>query len=277
MTLPALTTTVRGDLSAREEARLDLIADGILKNRFLPEPDPESVFVGDGDYRAIGSEFLRHFVRIGGLKATDRVLDIGSGIGRMALPLTQYLDEGASYDGLDPVAEGVDWCTRVITPFYPNFRFARLDVAHPIYNPKGRLKGSEMALPFPDASMDFCFMTSVATHLPPEEVRAYAGEIARVLAPGGRLFVTAFVMDEIGRTGRGRDPRCAFRRTPSGPDWHADPTAPFGAVAYDEGWMEGVLLETGLIDVRTRLGRWRGIEAAHYQDILVAERPRRAG
>ncbi|WP_181704523.1 class I SAM-dependent methyltransferase [Chthonobacter rhizosphaerae] len=276
MTMAALTTQARADLSAREEIRLDLLAEAIQRNRFLPEPDPESVFVGDGDYRAIGTEFLKHFVRIGGLRPSDRVLDIGSGIGRMAMPLTQFLDEAATYDGLDPVAEGVDWCARVITPFYPAFRFARLDVHHPIYNPKGRLKGAEMALPFPDGRFDFCFLTSVATHLPPDEVKAYAAEIARVLAPGGRLFLTAFVMDEIGRTGRSRDPRCAFQRTAAGPDWHADPTAPFGAVAFDEGWIEGVLADSGLAAVRTRLGRWRGIEAAHYQDIVLAEKPRSA-
>ncbi|WP_075217284.1 class I SAM-dependent methyltransferase [Mongoliimonas terrestris] len=273
MTMAALSALLRGDVSVREEARLDILADSIRRNRFLPEPDPESVFVGDGDYRAIGTEFLKHFVRLGGLKPSDRVLDIGSGIGRMAMPLTQFLDEEASYDGLDPVAEGVAWCAEVITPFYPNFRFARLDVAHPIYNPKGRLKGAEMALPFPDRRFDFCFLTSVATHLPPDEVKAYAAEIARVLAPGGRLFLTAFVMDDIARAGEGRDPRCAFQRTAAGPDWHADPAAPFGAVAFDEGFVEGVLQDAGLVAVRTRLGRWRGIEAAHYQDILLAEKP----
>ena len=64
----------------------------IAQDETLPAPAPESVFVGDGDYRAIGLEYLGHYVTIGGLKPTDRVLDIGCGIGRMAVPLTQYLD-----------------------------------------------------------------------------------------------------------------------------------------------------------------------------------------
>src|SRR5215212_241626 len=69
-------------------ACLETLLKSIERNRFLPEPDPASVFVGDGNYRAIGTEYLGHYVRIGGLKPTDRVLDIGCGIGRMAVPLT---------------------------------------------------------------------------------------------------------------------------------------------------------------------------------------------
>jgi protein-L-isoaspartate O-methyltransferase len=76
-------------LSPQEESRLSVIMDTVERNRFLPAPAPESVFVGDGDYRAIGAEYLGHFVRLGGLKPSDRVLDIGCGIGRMAVPLTQ--------------------------------------------------------------------------------------------------------------------------------------------------------------------------------------------
>jgi Methylase involved in ubiquinone/menaquinone biosynthesis len=102
-------------LTAAEEARLTWLTQSVLSNRFLPAPPPENVFVGDGDYRAIGAEFLGHFVRLGGLKPSDRVLDIGCGIGRMAVPLTQYLDSDAVYEGIDPVGEGIAWCTKTIS------------------------------------------------------------------------------------------------------------------------------------------------------------------
>ena len=46
-------------------------------------------FVGGGEFKAIGFEFLRYFVDIGELKPTDSVLDMGCGIGRMALPMTR--------------------------------------------------------------------------------------------------------------------------------------------------------------------------------------------
>src|SRR5436309_7246167 len=95
-----------------------------LTGKSDPELPPLRMrFVGMGDFRAIGQELAELLVRVGGLRPSDRVLDIGSGIGRVAIPLTRVLDAGASYDGFDVVERGVDWCRRHITPRHPNFRF----------------------------------------------------------------------------------------------------------------------------------------------------------
>jgi hypothetical protein len=64
------------------------------------------IFVGPGDYRKTGEEFLGYFRSLGRLKPTDRVLDLGCGIGRMAVPLTRYLTTG-SYEGIDIVSPRV--------------------------------------------------------------------------------------------------------------------------------------------------------------------------
>gem|GEM_PF-7029341 len=130
------------------EERINWLTQSVLKNRFLPSPDPNSVFVGDGDFRAVGAEFLGHFIRKGRLAPDARVLDIGSGIGRMAVPLTQYLDTAkARYAGIDPVANGVNWCKQNIGAAYPNFEFRHLDIAHALYNPKGAVDGLGLILP----------------------------------------------------------------------------------------------------------------------------------
>ncbi len=262
-----------GDGAEGSDERIEWLAETILRNRFLPAPPAENVFVGDGDFRLIGTEFLRHFVRLGGLRPEHRVLDIGSGIGRMAVPLTQYLDpEVARYEGIDPVREGVDWCSETISPVYPNFRFRHLDIAHDVYNPAGRIKGEELRLPFDDAAFDFILMVSVATHLPAVEIGSYTREIARVLAPGGRLFLSAFVMDESARTQtEGRDARLGFTPAGEGPEWYANPEAPLGAVAFEDGFIDDVLQRAGLAIRRKSLGHWRGRQAAHYQDVFVAE------
>nr|WP_232818547.1 hypothetical protein [Elioraea thermophila] len=55
----------------------------------------------------------------------------------MAIPLTRYLSEQGSYEGLDVDAAAIAWCARTITPVYPSFRFRHLAVAHPLYNPNG--------------------------------------------------------------------------------------------------------------------------------------------
>lgn len=242
----------------------------VQTNRFLPHPPPDSIFVGDGDYRAIGAEFLGHFVRIGRLQPHERVFDIGCGIGRMAVPLTQYLDpERGSYDGVDPVMDGILWCAQTITPAYPRFRFQRLDIAHPLYNPQGSLPGNEVRFGFANQSFDFITMTSVATHLPPDELVVYLSEAARLLAPGGRLFLTAFALDGQS-TGQ---ERLKFRRWGEGPGWYAIEEAPLAAAGIDAGFLLEHATQAGLAVERLDPGHWRGHSAAHYQDLLVAVKP----
>src|SRR5580692_8694154 len=125
-------TAVMPDRAA-EDDHLDWLAASLLRNHFMPVPPSERCFVGDGDFLAVGVEFLQWFVRVGGLTPEQRVLDLGCGIGRMALPLTQYLD-GGTYDGVDVAALGIDWCEANIAARYGNFRFQRLDLRHPLYN-----------------------------------------------------------------------------------------------------------------------------------------------
>ncbi|MFC5421093.1 class I SAM-dependent methyltransferase [Bosea eneae] len=245
----------------------------VQTNRFLPHPPPDSIFVGDGDYRAIGAEFLGHFVRIGRLQPHERVFDIGCGIGRMAVPLTQYLDpERGSYDGVDPVMDGILWCAQTITPVYPRFRFQRLDIAHPLYNPQGSLPGNEVRFGFANQSFDFIIMTSVATHLPPDELVVYLNEASRLLAPGGRLFLTAFALDGQS-TGQ---ERLKFRRWGEGPGWYAIEEAPLAAAGIDAGFLLEYTVQAGLTVERLDPGHWRGQSAAHYQDLLLAVKPRGA-
>ena len=237
----------------------------------MPIPPEDAMFVGDGDYRAIGAEFLRHSVEIGGLRPHARVLDIGCGIGRLAVPLTQYIDlERGTYDGIDPVKSGIDWCTGTITPAYSNFRFQHLDIRHPIYNPAGAIDGAAVTLPFAEASMDFVTLISVATHLPASELQRYAHEVARVLAPGGTTMLTAFVMvpNPAAAFDNGAT-RLNFARNGETRQWHIDAANPLGAVALDDGVIEDITQAAGLEVRRKALGHWRGRAAAHYQDIFI--------
>ncbi|WP_254424170.1 class I SAM-dependent methyltransferase [Thalassospira marina] len=267
------------NLTPRQEVYLGAICRQIAQNRFLPTPTQDEVFVGDGDYLAIGAEFLGHFVRLGGLKPTESVIDIGSGIGRMAVPLTQYLVPGKTrYLGIDPVADGVKWCQKTITPVYRDFRFQTVDLANELYNPEGKVAGDSWKLPAKDEEFDFATMVSVATHLPPAEVERYCSEIFRVLRPGGRLFMTAFIVRNAEELAAPKcDPRLSgLVREKDKPCWHLRGENPMAAVGFDEGYLESVLAKAGFALLRKGFGAWHGDKSPHYQDILIAQKPRRS-
>jgi len=255
-------------------ARIGWLEEHLATNRFLPVPPDSLIFVGDGDFRAIGAEFLGHFVRRGGVGPDERVLEIGCGVGRMALPLTQYLDPArGTYDGVDVVAEGIEWCRKNIGVPYPNFRFHYLDCSHPIYNPAGTLDTPSVRLPFDDRRFDFIFLTSVVTHLAEVEVRAYASEIARLLVPSGRCFISTFLMNEPARDalrrGRGRLP---FDPEGRGPEHHAFAERPLAAVAYDEDALLAIFFRAGLRRRRpVYYGHWSGRSLPDFQDICIFE------
>lgn len=261
-------------MSARQdEARLEVLAESLARNRFMPVPPPELMLCGDGDFRAIGAEFLVHFVRRGGLMPGERVLDIGCGVGRMALPLTQYLEDGR-YHGIDVIAPAIAWCESVITRAYPAFTFGHLDVAHPIYNPGGTMAADQVTLPVADGSADFVVLVSVLTHLDEPALARYAREISRVLAPGGRCFATAFLLNRPSRAGLARrTARPAFPDSPEARVLHADPEAPLAAVAFDEDLLLARFLEAGLRRKRpAAYGAWSGRDhGVSFQDICIFE------
>ena len=241
-------------------------------NRFMPVPPPELMFCGDGDFRAIGAEFLEHLVQAG-LQPGHRVLDIGCGVGRLALPLTQYLHGTGSYDGVDPVAAGIGWCAAAITPAYPSMRFHHLDLRHALYNPDGALDTFATPLPFPDASFDMICMVSVLTHLDTPDVLHYALEASRLLAPGGRCFATAFLMNAPARAallkGNGR---IGFDGTEAGPTYQSNPEASLAGVAFDEDVLLELFLRHGLHRKFAQYGHWSGRPLSPFQDICIFEK-----
>jgi SAM-dependent methyltransferase len=136
--------------------------------------------------------------RLGGLQPDHDVLDVGCGIGRVAIPLTDYLSSG-TYEGFDVVEEGVRWCAENITPQFPNFGFKFVDASNSQYRPNGASPASEVTFPYDDEQFDLVFLISVFTHLLPDALHRYLSEIARVLRPEGRLVATFFLLTDESR------------------------------------------------------------------------------
>jgi SAM-dependent methyltransferase len=227
------------------------------------------------DFINIGQGFLNEYlIKRARLRQNERVLDLGSGIGQKARVLTGYLDANGSYEGLDIVPEGIAWCREAYARF-PNFRFTLAqDLYSSHYNPKGQVSAREYRLPYNDGDFDLVFLASVFTHLVPDEITNYVGEISRVLRPGGRCVVSAFLLNtETRRQIERGENKIAFPVDRGSYRLMSDEN-PSMAVALDEEFLRDTLARAGLRTCEIAYGFWSGVAdlLQALQDCIIARK-----
>jgi SAM-dependent methyltransferase len=169
------------------QSLLDTVGAGTLENFYL---------VGEA-----WAHVLHHRLAPG---AT--ALDIGCGCGRTARFL--LFREDIAYIGFDIFEPAIAWCNRYLAPFAKGrFRFEHFDAHSGHYNPRGRLKATEVRFPAADASIDVAFAASLFTHLLEDDARHYLRESARILKPTGVLVASVHCDPEPGKKYSGRENR----------------------------------------------------------------------
>lgn len=238
-------------------------------------PPVESMYDGPpglDEFKANGEEFLKIYRELCGLRPVERMLDVGCGTGRKTLPLTQYFDERAVYEGLDITKQGVDWCREKFTPRFPNFHFQQIDVYNKLYNPHGTYSAAEYKFPFPDGSFSFVMLGSVFTHMLPDDLENYLREISRMLEVGGRCLISYFLLNEesLRHIEAGHSSTFDFK-------YEVDNyrvvslEVPEEAIAFDESWITNLYQKLGLKIVRLEYGSWCGrANYLSYQDLILA-------
>ena len=236
----------------------------------LTPPSSLINLIGGGGFENIGTQFTEFFIENCDLKPNHKVLDIGCGVGRMAVPLTKYLDQKGSYAGMDISPTAIRWCNRNISSKFPQFQFYHSDIFSNLYNRGGKVDPNSYSFPFKNESFDFVFLTSVFTHMFPSDIDHYLKEIRRVLTKEARFLFTFFVLNEESLSLIQED-RSSIPFQKNGNYYTRYRNNPLWAIGYEEKEIREMLAQNGFIlDEPIRFGSWCGRkEFTSFQDILV--------
>lgn len=221
-------------------------------------------------FRADGQRTFADFAsaveRHGGFSRVRRMLDWGSGCGRVT---AHFLADGriGEVHGVDIDGEATAWCQAAL----PGGRFQQT--------------GAYPPLPFPEGHFDLVVAYSVFTHLALDLQRAWLREMRRVLAPGGLLLATVHgefaalfnlprhkprSLLERARLFLGRRPVINGGIVDSIPDHALDGIAP-------DGYYRGVF-QTKRFTLREwsrilDVVEFRDAGVGNYQDLVVLKKP----
>lgn len=229
---------------------------------------------GRAGFRRAGKSFLRTAVD-NGLRPEHRVLDVGCGVGRLAVSISGYLNDEGRYVGIDVEQDAIRTCNRWIASKRPRLSFVWADIQNTAYNPDANATAAGYKLPFEDDAFDFVFSNSLFTHLVPADARNYFHEMGRVLRPNGRALNTMFLLNEesLGFVGDGTSRHGVLHELDSVARVK-DPETPEAWIGLDEQFVREAHREGGLEIENVRYGGWCGREPTGpgfgQKDMVVA-------
>jgi SAM-dependent methyltransferase len=214
---------------------------------------------------------------LSGIAPDHAILDVGCGPGRLTWELVTFLSPAGTYHGIEVQRELVEDLERRFGRL-PNFHFHHADLANSEYNLDGKASAETYRFPLDDASIDRVVLRSIVTHLLPAEVENYLAEIARVLRPGGRSYISWFLLDDesrptVQRTD-GDAPHSLFQIN-HGDYWVRSDDNPAAAVAFEEAWVRDAYERHGMRIIEPiHHGGWsdRPGRFDQRQDVVLAER-----
>jgi len=233
------------------------------------------LFVGGGDFEKVGNEFFQYFKEFCNLQPNHKILDVGCGMGRMAIPLLNFLENNGSYEGFDVFYDGIKWARKKISKKHSNFNFSFVNIYNSEYNPKGTLQAFEYKFPYPDRQFNFIFATSLFTHLLPESIENYFAEINRVLKLGGKcLFTFLLLNNKSNRLILEKKSMIKFEHSENNYQVMRK-KVPEHTIAYDESFVMEIYKKYNFKIIEPILyGSWCGRKKfVSFQDIIVASKP----
>lgn len=246
-----------------------------LRRADPPIPPDRLRFMGDEPdaFRRIGDRLVGDLRTFAGLRSRSKVLDVGSGYGRIAHALLRDRKFRGHYIGMDILERHVTWCADNLGS--RRVEFHHLDVRNDRYNPKGSVAATQIELPIEPATVDVALAASVFTHMWPQEIAHYLQQIATALRPGGHAYLTFFLLDETWRRLHADGPQGTVVMHHRHDDHvrYMNPQDPLHAIGYSPEWVTREAASVGLRQTGLQLGAWCGRpDGRGFQDALIVTR-----
>jgi ubiquinone/menaquinone biosynthesis C-methylase UbiE len=240
----------------------------LIGKRTVLVPPKGLIYTGSGDFLEEGQRVAARCVSAAGLQPHHKILDIGSGMGRLAVALTDILDKNGAYEGFDVVENGVRWCQRNISSRHPNFQFHYIPLANDLYRADGA-DAATFKFPWNAGSFNVICANSLFTHLQPAETLQYLREIKRVMHPEGHCLSTFFLINQDSRVRLAKNTTFNFPHD-FGHYHLMDEQVKAANVAYLENWLLQEAKLIGLEPLSIHYGRWCGRQdSTDFQDVIV--------
>jgi SAM-dependent methyltransferase len=144
-----------------------------------------------------------------GFKGDRPLLDVGCGCGKTAFALLRLIRPPGSYTGFDIQPPLIEFMNRFFRERQLDHFQAQCCEVHGnrLYRgSQGGVGPEHFTFPYPDGHFDCVVLFSVFTHLRTAALTNYAHNVARVARPGGRILVSAFLLDNAPEGGTGGAP-----------------------------------------------------------------------
>lgn len=173
------------------------VYDGVI----LPPPGMRLMgekFYDDAYYLSSSLKEGQRLVNDLGVNLSTRMLEIGSSSGRSVIGLLQKTAAVAEYVGVDTKLNNVNWCNQHIGRKNKFCRFIHIDLQHIMFNLHGKIILDEnFRYPLSDNHFDLVYLNSILPNNIDTEIRLLAKEFYRILKPGGKLFLTTFIEENV--------------------------------------------------------------------------------
>jgi ubiquinone/menaquinone biosynthesis C-methylase UbiE len=213
---------------------------------------------GADTFERIAIEHLKILSELVGLSSEQVILEIGCGIGRDAIPLTEIISTRGSYIGIDIYKKSIDWCIKNISEKNKSFKFNFWDIKDEWFNPEGLRVLNDFKIEASDNSVDRIFLQSVFTHLLESDIQYYFNDFSRILKGDGKIYATFFIVDKEIISSQSTSSYITFNHEVGPGVWVHDLSQPAIAVAYTIDTLEKMAANSGLHIDRVVYGCWSG-------------------